>query len=106
MCDILTRLSPSRFPALLALVSISSGADFPETAKRPSPAGLPNVLVALDGTTVTTKEQWFSQRRPELKALFEHYMYGTAPVAPSKVTAVIEREDRNYLSGKATKKEL
>ena len=31
---------------------------------------------------VTSPEQWFRRRRPELKALFQHYMYGQMPPRP------------------------
>jgi hypothetical protein len=85
---------------------VALAADFPDASKLPAHAELPNLLVGLEETPVTTKEQWFSRRRPELKALFEHYMYGSAPRAPAKVTAAVEREDRNFLGGKATKREL
>ena len=33
----------------------------------------------LTASRVTTKEQWVEKRRPELKALFQYYMYGFAP---------------------------
>src|SRR5207253_8897550 len=55
---------------------------FPEVAKLPSRPALPDPLVMMDGARVTTAEQWTQQRRPELKALFEYYMYGVAPPAP------------------------
>jgi len=79
---------------------------FPEVAKLPSQVDLPDPLVMLSGTRVTTKEQWMRVRRPELVALFEHYMYGHAPPAPATVAAVIEREDARLFDGRATKKEV
>src|SRR5262249_45636934 len=44
-------------------------------------------------------------RRPELKALFQHYMYGYLPPA-EKVSAKVERTDRKALGGKATLREV
>ena len=79
---------------------------FPPISELPSRPELPDLLVMLDGRRVTTREQWFSERRPELAALFQHYMYGTFPPAPKAVTGKLEREDRNALGGKATLKEI
>jgi hypothetical protein len=90
--------------AALAL-GLAARADFPPVEKLPSNPELPDPLVMFDGKRVTTKEEWVKKRRPELKALFEWYMYGKAPAAP-KVKATVEREDRNYFGGKATKREV
>ena len=57
----------------------------------------------LDGTPVTTKKEWFKKRRPELKALFQHYMYGWFP-PPVKGTGEITYIDTNFFDGKATLK--
>src|SRR4029079_7991648 len=35
----------------------------------------------------------------------QHYMYGYLP-PPAKITAILQREDRRYFGGKATKKEI
>jgi hypothetical protein len=66
---------------------------------------MPDPLVVQNGERVTSKEQWVKERRPELKALFEHYMYGAMPPAP-KLESKIERVDKNFFGGKATKKEV
>src|SRR5262249_2911104 len=81
-------------------------ADFPPVAQLPSQPDLPDPLVMFNGERVTTPEQWFSKRRPELKALFQHYMYGQLPAAPATIQAAVEREDRRALGGKATLKEV
>jgi hypothetical protein len=81
-------------------------ADFPEPARLPSRKDMPDPLVMLDGTRITTAEAWRTKRRPELKALFQHYMYGYFPDAPVKIGAKVERIDRKYFGGKATKKEV
>jgi len=55
---------------------------------------------------VANKDEWFNARRPELKRLIQHYMYGYFPPPPEKVDAKVEREDANALGGKATKREV
>src|SRR3954449_6538007 len=77
----------------------------PEPSQLPSSRELPDPLVCLDGTKVTTGEQWERKRKPELKRLFQHYMYGYFP-EPQKITATVERRHDDYFGGKATKKEV
>src|SRR5262245_15517996 len=93
--------------SLLAMVVLlgTAHADFPPVSKLPSRPELPDPLVMLDGTRVTSREQWLNQRRPELKGLFQHYMYGYLP-APMKIESKVEREDRQAFGGKATVKEV
>src|SRR5262245_16843337 len=55
------------------------GRVFPPVSDLPSRADFPDPLVLLDGRRVTSREQWFNERRPELVALFQHYMYGFLP---------------------------
>ncbi len=92
--------------AMLGVVVAAARADFPEVSKLPSQPGLPDPLVMFDGKRVTDKDQWIAKRRPELKALFQHYMYGYTPAAPPKITPTVEREDGRFFGGKATKKEV
>jgi hypothetical protein len=80
-------------------------ADFPDIDKLPARKDLPDPLVMLDGTRVATKDQWVNERRPELKKLFEHYMYGKFP-PPVKVEAKIEHVNPKALGGKATLKDI
>jgi hypothetical protein len=89
----------------MTLASMAQESNFPEPGKLPLKEELPDPLVLFNGTKVTTKEQWFKERRPELKKLYEHYMFGVAPPAP-KVNARIERIDPQALGGKATLKEI
>src|SRR5579862_6077924 len=101
--------------ALLMLVGTAmpgNAQTFPPVAPLPAPASLPaqaqmpDPLVMLDGSRVTTSDQWRRERRPELLRLFQHYMYGYMPAAPHNLHAKLEREDRDALGGKATLKEL
>src|SRR5436189_105307 len=71
-------------------------AGFPDAAQLPSHPGLPDPLVMLDGRRVADQGEWTGKRRPELKALFQHYMYGEMPPAPEKVRASVARADRRY----------
>lgn len=79
---------------------------FPPVAELPLRPGFPDPLMLLDGRRVTTREQWFNERRPELIALFQHYMYGNIPAPPQEVRGTVEREDRRALNGKATLTEV
>ncbi len=90
----------------LAVETTSVFAEFPEASKLPSRPEFPDPLVMFNGERVTSKEEWFSKRRPELKALFQHYMYGYMPAAPEKIESKIEWENRQALGGKAALKEI
>lgn len=78
---------------------------FPDVDALPARPGLPDPLVMLEGTKVTTPDQWRQKRRPELQALFEHYMYGKAP-APVPVKATVVSVDPAAFGGKATRKDV
>ena len=79
---------------------------FPDISQLSQQTALPAPLVMFNGKKVNTKEEWFSQRRPELKNLFQHYMYGTMPPAPEGLEFSVERIDKMFYSGKALKKEV
>lgn len=95
----------------LALVSVLAGCSsrpiahaFPAPSALPAQAGLPNPLVEFDGRPVRTRTEWFKERRPELAALFQHYMYGPLPPAPSHIHAELIGEYPDFLNGRATLK--
>lgn len=75
---------------------------FPSAADLP-PGPLTDPLLTFQGGRITTAGEWDRKRRPELKALFAHYMYGTMPPAP-KASFKVERVDKNFFHGKATEK--
>ncbi|MDB5385100.1 MAG: hypothetical protein JWM11_746 [Planctomycetaceae bacterium] len=100
-----------RFHVAVALLLICLGtslfaADLPDASQLPSRPQLPDPLVMLSGEKITTPAQWNEMRRPELKQLFQHYMYGYFPAPPDKITAVVEVQDEKYFGGKATKKQV
>lgn len=74
---------------------------FPAPADLPSQTGLPDPLVTLDGRRVSTPREWGGRRR-ELKALFQHFMYGSLPPKPIRVTPRVTGEHLEFLGGKAT----
>lgn len=95
---------PATILSLLLAVS-TFAAEFPAPENLSAVPTLPDPLVMRDGSRVTTKEQWLTQRAPELRALFAHYMYGARP--PQRpVTGKILREDKSALGGKATLREV
>ena len=87
-------------------VSLTNAADLPSVSELKPVAELPDPLVMFDGGKVATPEQWNRNRRPELIALFQHYMYGRPPAAPQSIATAIHGVDSNYFGGKATKKEV
>lgn len=96
--------------AVLLLCRPLAGAELkqlPDAAQLASQPNLPDPLVMFDdGTKVATPRQWVARRRPELKRLFQHYMYGYLPNATQPIRAKVERSDRNCFGGKATAKQV
>lgn len=94
-------------PLLSLLTPVMAGVEaFPDASALPVQTSPPDPLKMLDGSRVTTPEAWLNRRRPELKALFQHYMYGHLPPAPAKIEYTVDRVDRKSLGGKATLKEV
>ena len=90
---------------LLLGTTMAQPQSFPAAAALPEQKSLPDPLVMFDGKPVTKKEQWVKQRRPELKALVQQYMYGYLPAAP-KIKATVGKSFNDALGGKATIKEV
>ena len=82
----------------------SQAPKFPDISQLPAQPALPDPLVMLDGSKVTSAGQWNTERRPELKAMFAHYMYGAIPPRPERLDYAVEVADKNFLGGKATLK--
>jgi hypothetical protein len=97
-------LRSSILAALCLMSSRVSAADraFKDFAQLPAQATFPDPLVMLDGRRVTTTNLWSQERRPELKALFEHYMYGALPPKPGRMIISVIAEHADFLGGKAT----
>lgn len=76
------------------------GSALPNPTELPVRDSLPDPLVMLDGRKVTSREMWFTERRPELLRLFQHYMYGQLPPKPGSVSSKVERADSGVLEAK------
>ena len=86
---------------------ITGGESFPAPAALPAHASPPDPLVTFLGHPVKTREDWEKKRAPELRALFQHYMYGRRPRrSRSPSTGKVIREDKAALGGKATLREV
>lgn len=55
---------------------------FPAPSDLPERVAPPDPFVGFDGTPVRDAGDWNRVRRPEVLALFEHYVYGRSAVAP------------------------
>lgn len=90
-----------------ALIASSAAAqELPAFADLKPQAGLPNSLVSLAGSKIETQREWEAKRRPELKKLFQHYMYGQVPATPAAMDVKQLFVNPKFLDGKATLREL
>ena len=78
---------------------------FPSVEQLPARPELPDPLVMLDGTKIANREDWLQKRVPELKELFQHYMYGYLPPAVPVQGKELFCEPR-WLGGQATLREV
>jgi hypothetical protein len=90
---------------MLGMSAVVRAADFPTFDQLPAVEEFPDPLKMLDGTAVTTVDDWNVKRKPELKALFQHYMYGQMPAA-LPITATVRSVYKDCLGGKATMKQV
>jgi hypothetical protein len=67
---------------------------------------LPDPLVAIDGTRITTAAGWREKRRPELLEFFTREMYGRSPGRPEKMVSEVFDRDKAALGGKATRLQI
>ena len=79
--------------------------DYPAPAALPVRPELPDPLTTFDGKKISTQAEWERERKPELKALFQHYMYGMLPPV-TEVSGTVRRTDAAAFGGKATLKEV
>jgi hypothetical protein len=90
--------------SLAGCVTSSVPYTFPDVSSLAMRAELPDPLIMAGGEPVKSSRQWFKDRRPELGALFQHYMYGTFPPTPDHVNATVLGQFADFLEGKATLK--
>jgi len=102
------KVACQRFAALALLVACGCAGHspapraFPDAASLPAQTALPDPLVKVAGSRVASREDWFRHRRPELKEMFAHYMYGPIPPKPAQMKATVTGQHHDFLGGKAT----
>lgn len=85
--------------------ALSTAQELPSFESLPERAELPDLFVMMDGSHVKTTEDWYRKRRPELKLLFQHYMYGYMPEPPG-IESRKEVDDAPILDGKGTLRQV
>lgn len=77
----------------------------PEVSKLSSMTDLPPLLKTYcDSKDVKTLDDWKHRRRPEILGLFEHYVYGVAPKAPTSMKVELAKASEKALDGAASRK--
>lgn len=76
--------------------SAPNHANYDESLANPCPQ-LPDALTLKNGKKVTTADQWWTKRRPEIVADLENEMYGKLPVSIPKVTWTVKLTDREFV---------
>ena len=66
---------------------------------------LPDPLVTFDGAPVTTPEEWWELRRPEVYRVFEEEVYGRSPERPEDLRFEVLNVD-HVLGGTAVRKQI
>ncbi len=69
---------------------------------------LPDLLVSSEGEPITTREEWFSVRRPQILSLFGNLVYGVVPVpeTPIRTTFEVLKTNPDFMGGRATRKDV
>jgi hypothetical protein len=69
---------------------------------------LPPLLVSAEGKPITTAEEWFNVRRPQIMSLLGNLLYGVVPEpeSPLKVSFEVVKTDRQFMNGAATRKDV
>ena len=76
--------------------SAPNHANYDEALANPCPQ-LPDALMTKSGKKVTTPEQWWQQRRPEIVEDFQRDVYGRLPKNIPKVTWTVKITDREFV---------
>src|SRR5581483_10525738 len=71
-------------------------ANYDESKANPFPQ-IPDPLAMKNGQKVTTAEQWWKERRPELVEMLSKYVYGRVPEHTPKVTWKVEAVDHEFI---------
>ncbi|WP_431215939.1 hypothetical protein ACQ86N_15560 [Puia sp. P3] len=71
-------------------------ANYDEALANPYPE-LPDLLTLNDGKKITTADQWWHRRRPEIVEDFEREVYGRVPPNTPKITWTVKVTDHEYI---------
>ena len=71
-------------------------ANYDESKANPYP-DLPDVLTLKNGKKVTTADEWWKQRRPEIEHDMQEYVYGFVPKNVPKVTWTVKVLDHEFV---------
>jgi hypothetical protein len=74
--------------------------------EKVKPYTLPDPLVTASGQRVTSAEQWFKVRRPEILELYRDQIYGRVPAGAPRVTWEVAQTDPAALDGAAVMKQV
>ncbi len=91
--------------AVLLLPALALAA-VPDPNSLPARPELTDPLTLVSGGAVTRLDQWELERKPELRRLFQEYMYGHFPTRPGTVEADVTFEDPSALGGEAVVREV
>ncbi|MEM7316494.1 MAG: acetylxylan esterase [Planctomycetota bacterium] len=69
---------------------------------------LPPLLLTAEGKQVTTADDWFNIRRPQIMGMFSNLIYGRVPKPADeiKVSYEVVKTDDEFMDGKATRKDV
>ncbi|HKO17726.1 MAG TPA: hypothetical protein VJU82_02455 [Acidobacteriaceae bacterium] len=76
--------------------SAPNHANYDEAKANPYP-DLPDVMTLKNGKKVTTAEEWWKQRRPEIEHDMQEYVYGFVPKNAPKVTWTVKVVDHEIV---------
>ncbi len=72
------------------------------------PYQLPPILTSAEGKPISTPDEWFNVRRPQIMSLFANLIYGVTPQpeSPVRTTFEVVKTDDHFMDGKATRKDV
>tara|TARA_B100000579_G_scaffold431561_1_gene446811 strand:- start:1060 stop:2310 length:1251 start_codon:yes stop_codon:yes gene_type:complete len=69
---------------------------------------LPKLLIGPNGEKISTTDKWENIRRPQILSLYSNLIYGRVPEPekPINITFKLVKEDKGFMKGKATRKDI
>ena len=69
---------------------------------------LPKLLIGPNGKKISTTDKWENIRRPQILSLYSNLIYGRVPEPekPINITFKLVKEDKGFMKGKATRKDI